>query len=860
MLIIQTETSRTPQENGESLVKSHSRQVIGKEYKKSSSFSENRSQPGKASNRFTLNLSTITSNGSSAYSSDLKKDSPRTRSYDSDEGIGSNSSSPKLSRFDRDSPRMSRKFLPVNRRIFVWDVVSERCIAVLLEEISTLRVLMNTVKRKLECTYTFQYVFYKKNNAEILSVNEIRENDELIVSPTLLKPRKLSVSYDKSEMVFSHQREHKKARSSDDIVEKLQFGRSNTPPLQKTLVRSNSENDIRCTEKTQIKRRWTICTPREVFFDENEFEEDLSQHDPESNISSGLGAINPFELSKEEIEILMTEMQEKHMDKVEIEEGEIVSGSLNAFMLRLTTQVLDQEFTESFLLTYDLFISHELLLKTFILLFRHPILDTNSSNDEDFPFTPRGESPDIINDPRQIVIQHRIFMIVSNWVALRYDVIRTDPHFVSLFNRFVDYIKESTSSRLASLGNKLLQVWNSNRRKRHETKRNLLLSKPGRVKGFDRNLIPNPTSIPSMDLARQLSIMEQDIYGRTHLKEYFTLNFSKGEKKAPHITAMTKQFNRISYWVASLVVSPTLSRSSKQRGGLIDYFIRVMDDLKSLNNFNSMFQIYSALNMLCVSRLQKAWSHVTFRSMSIFAETARLFDSNYKEYRHLTHVTEPPCIPIQQIILRDLTFIEENPTLLENNWINFEKLALLGKTYRMIKRFQSAQYNFKSNNTIYEWILSYPIPPEEQLANDSMMVEPTDEFKSKIKEERRKEKKIAKERKKVEHRKSALIKIDSKPTTSNFQDDSIMSVKKEFIDHITNTWYTLDFDDKSPTNLKNIVYQASKIFVRFISATSECPLKFKDDMVSKLKESLKNPQTLSKSLFDAMLKEVKQQI
>ncbi len=42
---------------------------------------------------------------------------------------------------------------------------------------------------------------------------------------------------------------------------------------------------------------------------------------------------------------------------------------------------------------------------------------------------------------------------------------------------------------------------------------------------------------------------------------------------------------------------------------------------------------------------------------------------------------QPPIIPLQEVILRDLFFIEENPNLdpERDNWVNFDKMAMLGK-------------------------------------------------------------------------------------------------------------------------------------------------------------------------------------
>jgi hypothetical protein len=56
----------------------------------------------------------------------------------------------------------------------------------------------------------------------------------------------------------------------------------------------------------------------------------------------------------------------------------------------------------------------------------------------------------------------------------------------------------------------------------------------------------------------------------------------------------------------------------------------------------------------------------------------------YLEYR-----VQPPIIPLQEVILRDLFFIEENPNLdpERESWVNFDKMAMLGKGTRVMIMF-----------------------------------------------------------------------------------------------------------------------------------------------------------------------------
>ena len=58
---------------------------------------------------------------------------------------------------------------------------------------------------------------------------------------------------------------------------------------------------------------------------------------------------------------------------------------------------------------------------------------------------------------------------------------------------------------------------------------------------------------------------------------------------APNITYLTQRANRTSYWVASEVVSVD---NSKGRAKLIKRFIQIGMELKRLNNFNTLIQVF----------------------------------------------------------------------------------------------------------------------------------------------------------------------------------------------------------------------------------------------------------------------------
>lgn len=565
------------------------------------------------------------------------------------------------------------------------------------------------------------------------------------------------------------------------------------------LKRSNSLNDIVSLKDhhEEIARRYTIAGERASnefiveFMDDELLQQDESKEEPYDSVPLKFGdadITDPFSLNDDEVFDILNQENDDYLNDIEMDgSNDIKSGTMKALIRKITSDIIEQDSIDSFLLTYDLFIDHYTFLCIFILFYRAQryIDDDNIDNSN-----PVGDQ--LTHKSRKdFIIQFRIVKLLTQWITLRYESIRYNKSLINLYNKFVSYVSED--KKMVKIADQLSKIWKDMKHKRNNLKRNLQISKPIRINSLEKTLYTNPTSIPPLVLAQQLTVMDQNVFGRIHIDEYRNLNFNKNSSKlAPNLKYMVKQFNKVSFWVATLIVSRTSCYSSGQRGQLISYFIKVMECLKNMNSFNSLLQIFSALNMASVSRLSKAWNYVPPKLMTILSDVTKMFEMNYKEYRSILEVTDPPCIPIQEVILRDLTFIEENPNLLENNWINFEKMKLLGKTLKLVKRFQSKQYELKSNNHIYEWIVSYKTMDSDELFNESLMIEPSEELKLKAKEEKKKEKRekrvneykrIQTKKRNAELRKSGSFKKEWIPTVYDVNDHGKVK-KKEIIDRI----------------------------------------------------------------------------
>jgi hypothetical protein len=288
-------------------------------------------------------------------------------------------------------------------------------------------------------------------------------------------------------------------------------------------------------------------------------------------------------------------------------------------------------------------------------------------------------------------------------------------------------------------------------------------------------------------MARQLTRLEWTYFTAIPNEEFFRSAWSSANRnKAPFIRNYIDRFNQVRvppcdhvhgdhceelrsamadikfvaqtcYWVATEIV---LTPNQKQRSVVIERFIDLAAQCLKLANFNAVMAIHLALNLSSVSRLKASWKGVSAKHLqrlneicasspllhhllflhlqstdvslsSSLTPTAAITDPshNYANYRKLVAATKPPMIPFQALNLKELTFIEENVDRLENDWINFEKMALLAKVTVTIAHLQKVAYKFNEVEVVMRYLKQPPIVlGEKELIQRSRLCEPSQDY------------------------------------------------------------------------------------------------------------------------------------
>lgn len=246
--------------------------------------------------------------------------------------------------------------------------------------------------------------------------------------------------------------------------------------------------------------------------------------------------------------------------------------------------------------------------------------------------------------------------------------------------------------------------------------------------------------IDSVEMARQLTIMESELYKK--IRAIDCLNRSKEQKgknsSSDHISAIIDHTNKVTMWINQQILERD---DSRKRAAVIKYFVSVAERCHVLQNYSTMAAMVSGLNTPPIRRLKRTWQQVGGRVMSSLEGSEKLFDSNknFNNYRQELANIEAPCVPFLGVYLTTLIYIHEgskdilpppDPPRIVNDQllppptgplINFAKRQKAAETIREIKSWQSKPYNLTRVNALQAFI-------EESLAQCNKVDEMSEQF------------------------------------------------------------------------------------------------------------------------------------
>eukprot|EP01132_Coremiostelium_polycephalum_P007683 gene7683-9451_t len=391
---------------------------------------------------------------------------------------------------------------------------------------------------------------------------------------------------------------------------------------------------------------------------------------------------------------------------------EVKGGKTDRLVERLYNKtVVGSQYVDCFLLTYRTFITSKQVLAMLTRTYNDhaPIDETGGEPERQF----QVEQENLARKKTRL----RICNFLKRWVENFFHDF--DSELITEYNQF---ISNCTEEKIQTMLRRTLDK---------KLNGNTIAKQTSFGKSAPLPLIPKtPISsfedIDPTEIARQLTLIEFELFRNIASKELLSLSWQKSDKevRSPNLLKMIHRFNEVSNWVTTTIVRETNLRKRAQN---IKRFIKLTEELRKLNNFNGMFVVVSALHSASVNRLQKTWGECSKQQLKQFDEFVALTspNSSFAAYREELHKADMPCIPYLGVHLSDLTFIEEgNPDKLENGFINFFKCRMVAEVIKEIQQYQQQPYNLISVPEVTSTLLNHKIVSESECFKLSLIAEP----------------------------------------------------------------------------------------------------------------------------------------
>ncbi|KAL0488484.1 RasGEF [Acrasis kona] len=228
---------------------------------------------------------------------------------------------------------------------------------------------------------------------------------------------------------------------------------------------------------------------------------------------------------------------------------------------------------------------------------------------------------------------------------------------------------------------------------------------------------PDPTklkmeNIHPLEFARQLTLMEFEMFAKVNGEELLGLGWTKDSKEwtSPNITKIISWTNTMTNWITTCILKEV---KIKDRQKMFKFFLDVAEACYEFKNFNTLFEIMMAMIAHPVYRLKvtKEGLPKKYKDIMIKFENVTSFMGNRKAYREemkQVAVGATPCLPFVGVSLTDLVFFDQgnaNHQLRDQvMYINLSKRSQMSLVVNHLMKAQSLPYHFVQVDYIQKFI------------------------------------------------------------------------------------------------------------------------------------------------------------
>jgi len=397
-------------------------------------------------------------------------------------------------------------------------------------------------------------------------------------------------------------------------------------------------------------------------------------------------------------------------------DGQIVGGTLAALVEKLTSQHAppEPEYNTAFLLTFRLFTNAVELTEALITRFEYAgDCNTDSS-------------------PARL----RVYNFFKTWLESHY-LPESDAPALKIIHKFAI---EQLSVQFSGPGQRLAELIKRASQIEVSSTANQLVSAVGKTcvslsTDYEKTIIPHANvnreqlylltggastkklsllDLDSVEIARQLTIVESKRFCAIRPHELLGLEWTKKKGRAENVLAMS----RFSTNLTNLVVDTILAADqTKKRVAVLKHWIKIAKVCLDIDNYSALMAIACSLTASAISRLRQTWDQLSPKTNAIFEEIKEVVDvsRNYAALRQRLQTPKAPCLPFVGMYLTDLTFVDvgnsntrplpfdDEDGTESRTVINFDKHMRSARIVSHLQRYQ-VPYRLQHVREIQDWL------------------------------------------------------------------------------------------------------------------------------------------------------------
>ncbi|KAF5374965.1 hypothetical protein D9758_000507 [Tetrapyrgos nigripes] len=431
-----------------------------------------------------------------------------------------------------------------------------------------------------------------------------------------------------------------------------------------------------------------------------------------SSISPDLGKrsdekIQKLTGSKEALDFyksnLVWYLKPRYGDQLQIdEEGRILSGTRIALVERLVwtcgpkdpiKTAEDTQYRRIFLTTFRTLMSPDQLFEMLVEIYRMEY--------------PKNLSATEFEDWKEkcwVPTQRLVLTLFTMWLE-DHRLLEEEPHIA---RRLTDFVKLITTGPFAAMAKGIVDT--IARLTFANPPSTSPITSPGR-KRRARQPKNDLLRLDSSDIAEQLSLLEYRLYAKITPQECLALAKSQANtssngicKNPPTNTSNLTNFcathDKLAAWVTSTILNnDQLSR----RADTVDFWIKVAEKCRNMNNFASMSAIINALSSTVILRLHLTWAHVGRKNTLDGLLKYNKPTGGFSGYRKLQLQADGPCVPFVGMYMTEIVHIKDQYSD-EGDRASFIQRQRWYEVVKVMLRTQSKPYSIAENDSTMQFI------------------------------------------------------------------------------------------------------------------------------------------------------------